>query len=106
MFIAMNQFQVDPARGEEFEEVWRHRESFLQGFTGFVHFALLKGDDPGDYVSHSTWASRADFLAWTQSDAFRHAHSMKLAEGVVVGHPRARFYDAILEEAGAAAASA
>ena len=59
MFIAMNQFQVDPARGEEFEEVWRNRESFLQGFTGFVHFALLKGDDPGDYVSHSTWASRA-----------------------------------------------
>ena len=31
---------------------------------------------------------------------------MKLAEGVVVGHPRARFYDAILEEAGPTAASA
>lgn len=98
MFIAMNQFQVDPARGEEFEEVWRTRESFLQGFDGFVSFALLKGDEPGDYLSHSTWASREAFLAWAQSDAFRRAHGMKLAEGVVVGHPRARFYEAVIEE--------
>jgi heme-degrading monooxygenase HmoA len=101
MFIAMNQFQVNPERAAEFEDVWRNRESYLQGFDGFIHFALLKGDDPGDYVSHSTWSSREAFLAWAQSDAFRCAHGMKLAEGVVVGHPRARFYDAVLEESGA-----
>jgi heme-degrading monooxygenase HmoA len=98
MFVAMNQFQVDPDRAEEFEEVWRTRESFLQGFDGFIHFALMKGDDPGDYISHSTWANRDAFLAWAQSDSFRRAHGMKLAEGVVIGHPRARFYEAVLEE--------
>jgi heme-degrading monooxygenase HmoA len=106
MFIAMNQFQVSPERGAEFEEVWRTRESYLQGFDGFVHFALLKGDEPGDYISHSTWQSRQHFLAWTQSDAFKRAHSMKLADGVVIGHPRARFYDAIIEESPAAAVRA
>jgi heme-degrading monooxygenase HmoA len=100
MFVAMNQFQVDPARAAEFEQVWKTRESYLQGFAGFVHFSLLKGDEPGDYVSHSIWRSRADFLAWAQSDAFRRAHGMGLPEGVVVGHPRARFYDAVLEENG------
>lgn len=102
MFIAMNQFQVNHERAAEFEEVWRTRESYLQGFDGFLHFALLKGDDPGDYVSHSIWRSREAFLAWAQSDAFRQAHGMRLAEGVVAGHPRARFYEAVLEESGGA----
>jgi heme-degrading monooxygenase HmoA len=105
MFIAMNQFQVNPERAAEFEDVWRNRESYLQGFDGFIHFALLKGDDPGDYVSHSMWSSREAFLSWAQSDAFRRAHGMKLADGVVVGHPRARFYDAVLEESGASEAA-
>lgn len=98
MFIAMNQFQVDPARSAEFEAAWRERESYLQGVPGFVQFALLKGDEPGDYVSHSTWASREAFLGWAQSEAFRKAHSMKLAEGVLTGHPRARMFEAVLVE--------
>jgi heme-degrading monooxygenase HmoA len=96
MFIAMNQFQVDPARAAEFEEVWRTRESHLHENPGFVQFALLRGDDAGDYISHSTWESREAFLAWTQSQSFRSAHSGKMPEGVIVGHPRARFYEAVL----------
>ena len=98
MFIAMNQFQVDPARAEEFERVWKDRESYLSGFEGFVQFALLKGDEPGDYVSHSTWASRDAFMAWAQSDAFRRAHGGRMPDGIIVGHPRARFYESVIEE--------
>lgn len=104
MFIAMNQFQVAPGREREFEDGWKTRESYLQDVPGFLHFALLKGDEPGDYLSHSTWDSREAFLAWAQSDAFRRAHSGGLAEGVLAGHPRARFYDAVLTEAGPAPA--
>ena len=100
MFIAMNQFSINEGRGADFEEQWRTRESYLQGFDGFVHFALLKGDEPGDYVSHTIWRSREDFLAWTQSDAFRKAHSARSADGVLSGHPRARFYDAVITEPG------
>jgi len=100
MFVAMNQFSVNPGRETDFEEGWRTRESYLQGFDGFIHFALLKGDEAGDYVSHTIWANREAFLAWTQSEAFRKAHSTRNAEGVIAGHPRARFYDAILTEPG------
>lgn len=98
----MNQFQVDPARGHEFEDMWRSRETHLQGLRGFLQFALLKGDEPGDYVSHTTWRSRDDFLAWATSDAFRLAHSASTPEGVITGHPRARFYEAVLVEPAAA----
>ena len=98
MFVAMNQFSVNEGRGADFEEQWRTRESYLQGFEGFVHFALLKGDEAGDYVSHTIWRSREDFLKWTQSEAFKKAHSTRSSEGVFAGHPRARFYDAVITE--------
>jgi heme-degrading monooxygenase HmoA len=105
MFIAMNQFQVEPDRASEFEDIWKNRETYLQGLDGFVQFALMKGDDPGDYISHSTWDSREAFLAWAQSDAFRHAHSMKIPDGVVIGHPRARFFESVIVEEGSATPS-
>jgi heme-degrading monooxygenase HmoA len=98
MFIAMNQFPVSPERGSDFENVWRERESKLQGVPGFVQFALLKGDEPGDYISHTTWQSREAFLAWTQSEAFRQAHAARTPDGVLTGHPRARFYEAVIVE--------
>lgn len=98
MFIAMNQFQVNPERASEFEEGWRTRESHLKELDGFLGFALLKGDDAGDYVSHTTWASRDAFMAWATSDHFRKAHGGRMPEGIIEGHPRARFYEAVIEE--------
>ena len=98
MFIAMNRFQVDPERGAEFEEAWAKRESYLDEVPGFVRFALLRGDEPGDYISHSTWESREAFEGWTRSEAFRKAHAgARLPEGLVLGHPRVSTYEAVLE---------
>ena len=66
---------------------------------------LLKGDDPGDYISHTIWESREDFLNWAQSDNFRRAHAQSgPPEGVVEGHPRAMFYEAVIVEQGASTA--
>ena len=103
MYIAMNHFKVNPERGDEFEHVWRSRESRLQSVPGFVQFALLKGENAGDYISHTTWESKEAFQGWTRSDAFRAAHSAGgPPEGVVLGHPQASFYDAVIvEKAGA-----
>jgi len=98
MFVAMNRFTIAEGRGAEFERMWRERESHLDAVPGFVQFALLKGDEPGDYVSHTTWASREAFMAWAQSDAFRQAHAARPADGVVTGHPRASFYEAVIVE--------
>lgn len=101
MFIAMNRFQILPGQGSAFEEAWRTRESLLATVPGFVRFALLRGDAEGDYISHSTWDSRAAFDAWTKSDAFRRGHAQRLAEGILAGPPRVALYDAVLVEDGA-----
>ena len=99
MFIAMNHFDVEPARAEEFEARWRERDSHLAEVPGFVRFALLRGSEPGRYVSHSTWESRAAFEAWTRSDAFRQAHAgARMPSGVLRGHPRVETFEAVLEQ--------
>ncbi|MDO9709587.1 antibiotic biosynthesis monooxygenase family protein [Paracraurococcus lichenis] len=77
MFIAMNRFRVAQGAEAEFETMWKSRDSHLHTVPGFVEFALLKGPQREDhtlYASHTVWASRADFEAWTRSEAFRMAH--------------------------------
>ena len=77
MFIAMNRFQVKRGHEEEFEEIWRQRESKLAGTPGFLEFRMLRGPQTEDYTlyaSHSVWQDEAAFLAWTRSEQFRAAH--------------------------------
>ncbi len=98
IFIAMNRFTVNPERSDEFEEAWRKRETYLQEVPGFRRFALLRGDEPGDYISHSSWQSRQAFEAWTESEAFRKAHAQaRTPQGVLQGPPRLCRYEAVLE---------
>ena len=64
MFVAMNRFVTNEGRGADFEEAWRTRESYLDGVPGFLRFALLRGDEANEYISHSIWESRSAFEAW------------------------------------------
>jgi len=78
MFIAMNRFQVRRGHEAEFERVWTERDSQLNRVPGFVEFHLLRGPEAEDhtlYASHTVWASREAFEAWTRSEAFRQAHA-------------------------------
>lgn len=78
MFIAMNRFKVKLGSEQAFENVWLNRETYLEQMPGFVEFHLLKGPQAEDhtlYSSHTLWASKNDFDAWTRSDEFRRAHA-------------------------------
>ncbi len=98
-FIAMNHFQVNPDRGADFEAHWSQRKSYLEQVPGFLRFALLRGDEPGSYISHSTWESREAFEAWTKSEAFRKAHAQaRTPEGILVGHPKLQSFEAVIEQ--------
>ena len=78
MYIAMNRFRIRPGHEAEFLEVWRNRDSHLDGVPGFKQFNMLQGpttDEHTLFVSHTTWESKDVFTAWTQSEAFRKAHA-------------------------------
>ncbi len=100
MFIAMNRFKVARGSEEVFEELWRNRDSYLDDVPGFKTFNLLKGPSNDDYTlysSHSTWASREAFNAWTESEAFQKAHSQARApQGTYLSHPDFEGFEVIL----------
>ena len=100
MFIAMNRFRIAPGREEGFEDLWRRRDSYLDGVAGFRDFHLLKGPSDEEatlYASHTRWDSREDFDAWTESEAFRKAHGQARApEGTYLEHPRFEGFEVIL----------
>ncbi|MFT3670627.1 antibiotic biosynthesis monooxygenase family protein [Aestuariivirga sp.] len=102
-YIAMNRFKVPKENGSAFEDVWAKRESYLDEMEGFVSFHLLRGPEAEDHVlysSHTVWASKEDFLAWTKSDAFRKAHARAgdTSKRVFVGHPQFEGFEAVQSE--------
>ncbi|MCR9257231.1 MAG: antibiotic biosynthesis monooxygenase [Alphaproteobacteria bacterium] len=101
MFIAMNRFQVVPGHEEQFEAVWKNRDSQLNSVPGFVEFHLLKGPSEEDhtlYSSHTLWEDRAAFEAWTKSQAFRDAHANAGDNRVMyLGHPKFEGFEIVQE---------
>jgi heme-degrading monooxygenase HmoA len=98
MFIAMNRFKVVAGKEDDFEKIWRGRQSYLKGVPGFVQFALLKSEAAGEYISHSSWADREAFMAWTQSEAFAAGHRQGSLAGILEGPPQVSTYEALIVE--------
>jgi heme-degrading monooxygenase HmoA len=98
-FIAMNNFHVAVDQASQFEERWQRRRSFLQDVPGFEAFLLLRGDvheDKIHYASHSLWASKEAFEAWTQSESFVQAHRGEpLPKGMVLGPPHLECFEVV-----------
>jgi heme-degrading monooxygenase HmoA len=100
MYIAMNRFRIAAGREEEFIRIWRDRDSYLDQAGGFLRFRLLRGER-GEaetvVISHSEWASRDHFRAWTESEAFIKAHRQaRTPEGLVLGHPDFEGYEVVV----------
>lgn len=101
MFLAMNRFRIVLGREQEFIEVWRKRESYLDGVPGFKEFHLMQGPSTEEYTlfaSHSVWESEADFEAWTHSEAFRkaHANAGQSARDLYLGPSQLELFNAVI----------
>lgn len=101
MFIAMNRFRVRRGSEADFEAVWLNREVHINREPGFVAFQMLKGpsdDEASLYVSHTIWASREAFEAWTRSESFRAAHKgAGENKPLYLGGPQFEGFDVIQE---------
>ncbi len=101
MYVVMNRFKVKVGSEEAFEEVWRSRNSRLDELDGFIEFQLLRGpanEEEGYtlFASHTMWNSEADFLAWTKSEQFRHAHANAGQTKVsYLGHPQLETFETV-----------
>ena len=96
----MNRFKIALGRENDFEQIWKGRNSHLEGVPGFRKFHLVKGikeETHTLYASHSTWDSKDDFLNWTKSDAFRQAHKGAGEHSdVYLGHPEFEGFEVVI----------
>ena len=101
MFIAMNRFKVARGAETDFEKVWTSRDTHLHAVPGFMEFHLLRGPERDDhtlFASHTLWRSRADFEAWTRSEAFRLAHrDAGQNRPLYLGHPEFEGFETVQE---------
>lgn len=101
MFFAMNRFKIKKGMEEDFIDIWKQRDSYLDGVLGFKTFHLLQGQSFDDYTlfaSHSVWESEQVFEDWTQSDAFRkaHAHAGDKTKDIYLGPPKLEWFTAVI----------
>ena len=100
MFLAMNRFKIVKGREEDFERIWRERDTHLQGVDGFKEFNLMKGNTEEDYslyASHSIWESEDAFIDWTKSEAFKLAHkNAGIHRDLYLGPPNLEIFDQII----------
>ena len=100
MFIAMNRFKIVPGKEQDFESVWRNRDTHLKDVTGFKEFHLVKGDTKKEftlYASHSIWNSKEDFINWTKSESFRMAHkNAGQHKNLYIGAPHFEGFEKVL----------
>ena len=53
MFIAMNRFKIVPGKENEFEDVWKKRDTHLKDVEGFKEFHLVKGEKNDEYTLYA-----------------------------------------------------
>jgi heme-degrading monooxygenase HmoA len=101
MFIAMNRFKVLKECAYEFEQRWLTRDSHLNELEGFVEFHMLRGPEREDHIlysSHTVWATKAHFEAWTRSEQFRASHTRASTDSnkpMTLGHPEFEGFEVI-----------
>ena len=96
----MNRFKIILGKENDFENVWKTRETYLDDVEGFIDFNLLRGDSTDEftlYSSHSIWQSKEHFVAWTKSEAFRKAHkNAGENKPLYLGHPEFEGFNVVL----------
>ena len=87
----MNRFKIKLGKEEQFEKIWKNRDSHLDNVDGFIEFKLLRSKSLDKYTlfaSHSVWESSDHFENWTKSESFRLAHkNAGSSKDIYLGHP-------------------
>jgi len=100
MFIAMNRFKIKTGFEQDFIDIWKGRDTYLETVSGFKNFNLLQGSSNDGYTlfsSHATWESRNDFEAWTKSESFRKAHANAGSrKEIYMGPPQLEYFEVVL----------
>lgn len=101
MYVAMNRFKIKPGCEQDFIDIWKSRDTYLDTVPGFQSFNLLQGESNDEFTlfsSHSIWNSKQDFINWTESEEFRKAHAGAggKTKDIYLGPPQFEGFESVL----------
>jgi heme-degrading monooxygenase HmoA len=98
MIVVANRFEVAEGYEDEFVERFSESRADVAEQPGFVKFEVLSPVDANTHVAMTYWESEADFRAWTDTEAFRAAHSDGPPKGMFESHPELEIHEVAYEE--------
>jgi heme-degrading monooxygenase HmoA len=93
-WIAVNRISVDtPADADQIVEAFRHRTGKVDLQPGFLQFEVWREEASREVLILTRWRAKSDFVAWTESPAFREAHQRAHS---APGTPGGTVYEVVL----------
>jgi heme-degrading monooxygenase HmoA len=85
-YVVINVLSVPEAAGATLEERFAARQGAVDSSPGFERFELLRPvEGTSDYLVYTRWATKADFEAWRDSQAFTQGHAGASARPAATG---------------------
>lgn len=75
MIVVQNRVPVAEGQEEAFLDRFRTRRGLVDARPGFVRNMVLRPIKGNHFIVLTIWESEEHFRAWTESDAFKEAHS-------------------------------
>jgi heme-degrading monooxygenase HmoA len=95
MIVVSNRIPVAEGHEAAFAARFRQRAHLVERHPGFIRLEICRPEDvtvhghsmgrSAYHVVLTYWESKADFLAWLQSEDFRTAHAQQSTEGMFAG---------------------
>jgi heme-degrading monooxygenase HmoA len=93
-WIAVNRIAVDtPEDADRIINAFRHRTGKVDLQPGFLRFEVWREDASHEVMILTRWQRKEDFVAWTESPAFREAHHRAAGSP---GSPEGSVYEVVL----------
>ncbi len=97
MIVVQNRVPVNEGHEEGFLDRFRTRRGLVDDQPGFIRNMVLRPVKGDCFIVLTFWESVETFRAWTESEAFREAHSRVPPEGMFRGHAELEIHEVALD---------
>jgi heme-degrading monooxygenase HmoA len=107
MIVVQNRVPVAEGHEDAFIERFRARRGLVDGQPGFIRNMVLRpipgerfsSSEPPFHIVLTFWESEEHFRAWTESEAFKAAHSRVLPREMFRGRAQLEIHEVVLDTA-------
>jgi heme-degrading monooxygenase HmoA len=97
MIVVQNRIPVAEGHEEAFLERFRTRRGLVDGHAGFIRNMVLRPLKGDHFIVLTIWEDEKSFRAWTESGAFKEAHSRVPPKEMFKGHSELEIHEVAID---------